>query len=67
VVLDGVFTLTFDSTHLFQVVARERPIDIGHVDIVTVCDRPGFESAALDLRPDELDGYPPAFEVWLVV
>jgi hypothetical protein len=49
------------------VVVRESPIDVGHVDVVTVGDRPRFEAAIFDLRLDELDGDPSAFEMWLVV
>jgi hypothetical protein len=49
------------------VVVRESPIDVGHVDVVTVGDCPRFEAAVLDLRLDELDGDPSAFEMWLVV
>jgi hypothetical protein len=36
-------------------------------DFVTIGDRPRFEAAVLDLCPDELNGDPSAFEVWLVV
>jgi hypothetical protein len=48
------------------VVVRERPIDVGHVDIVTAGDRPWFEAAVLDLRFDELNGDTSAFELGLV-
>ena len=69
VVLDRFLPLSFDSTHLFVmvVVVRECPIDVCHVDVVTVSDRPRFEAAVLDLRFDELDSDPSALEMWLVV
>ncbi len=59
----------FDGAHLFSmvVVVRERPVDVGHVNTVTVGDRPRFEAALLDLRFDELDGDSSAFEMRPVV
>jgi hypothetical protein len=50
--------LTLDCSHLRRmvVVVRERPIDIGDVEVVTVGDCAGCEPAVLNLRLDELDG-----------
>jgi len=69
VVLDCHLTLVFDGAHLFRVVVvvRERPVNIGHVNIVTVGDRSRAEATVLNLRFDELDGDPSAFEMWLIV
>jgi hypothetical protein len=49
------------------VVVRERSIDIGHVDVVTISDGPRFEATVLDLRLDELNADSSAFEMWLVM
>ena len=69
VVLDYLFALVFDGAHLLRVVVvvRECPVNVGHVNVVTVSDRPRFETTVFDLRLDELNSNPPAFEVWLVV
>jgi hypothetical protein len=69
VTLDCLVALVFDNAHLFRVVVvvRECPVDVGHVDIVTVGDRPWFEASILDLCFDELNGDPSAFEMWFVV
>ena len=69
VVFDCRLALAFDGAHLFWMVmvVGERSVDIGHVNVMTVGDRPRFETAVLDLRFDELNGDPSAFEMWLVV
>jgi hypothetical protein len=69
VILDYRLALAFDGAHLFRVivVVRERSIDIGHVDVVTISDGPRFEATVLDLRLDELNADSSAFEMWLVM
>ena len=66
---DFRFPLAFDLTHLLGMVmvVRERPVDISYVEIVTIGDRPRIQSPFFDLFFDELNGDPPAFEMWLVV
>jgi hypothetical protein len=61
--------LAFDFTHFLGmvVVVRERSVDISHVEIVAVGDRPRIQSPFLNLFFDELNGNSPAFEMWLVV
>jgi hypothetical protein len=69
VFFDCRLPLAFDLTHLLGmiVVVRERPVDISHVEIVTISDRPRGQSSFFDLFFDELNGDPPALEMWLVV
>jgi hypothetical protein len=69
VVFNCRLALSFDGAYLLRmvVVVGERSVDVGHVNVATVGDRPRFETAVLDLHFDELDGDPSALEMWLVV
>ena len=67
--VDRGFALAFDRPHLLGIVAivRERPVDIGHVEIVAIGAGSRIEPPLLNLLFDELSGNPSAFEMWLVV
>lgn len=62
-------SLAFDPTHLLRIViiVGERPVDICQVEIVAIGDGSWIEPPLFDLFFDELNGNPPAFEMWLVV
>jgi len=61
--------LAFDLTHLLRmvIIVGERPVHICHVEIVAIGDSSRIEPTLFDLFFDELNGNPPAFEMWLVV
>jgi hypothetical protein len=61
--------LAFDRTHLFGivVVVGETPIDVGHVEVVSVGNGPRGETPLFDLFFEKLNSNPSALEVGLVV
>jgi hypothetical protein len=69
VALDCGLPLTFDRTHLSRVVVvvRERPIDIGQVEIVAIGNRSRGEPSFFDLFLEAQNSNPSAFEMRPVV
>jgi hypothetical protein len=48
-------------------IVGERPIDIGHIEVVAIGNRSRGEPPLFDLFFEELNSNPSAFEMWLIV
>jgi len=67
--VDRLLAFTLDPGHLvgMGVVIRQGVVDVGQVEVVAVGNRFRINPVLLNELPDEANGDPSPFEVWLVV